>query len=425
MSLAANQKLLRSINAKTVLAIAKSNHPISRIEIARLSGLSQAAVSRIVDSLIERQILFEASVSGILRSVGRQPVMLDFNPTAGYVLAVEIGRVGQRIALTDLNGTIVATHQVQADVRLDKDDILAQILAESERLILEVGLHQSQLVGIGVTITGLVDAARGVVRTFRADWDNTNLKGVFERRFSAPTYVEGDTKAITIAEQHLGAGNGKRDQVCICFTDAGPSAGIIHNDHLVRGVTDSAGEVGSITAGYLIKEKSLLRSLYPPDADLTFDQLLRKDVPHEMLHLHLSTSGDPWQSPPKNRPLQFTNVYVAEAAAKGDPISRAVLTEYGELVAILCLNVINFLNPERIILHGDIFWTNDFVLEVVRHAVQRHVLTIPAKAVSIVPSVLREDAVLLGAASLVLRDLFSRPEVRRVSQGRKLQFYTS
>jgi len=91
MSLAANQKLLRSINAKTVLAIAKSNHPISRIEIARLSGLSQAAVSRIVDSLIERQILFEASVSGI--SERWTPAgHLDFNPTAGYVLAVEIGR---------------------------------------------------------------------------------------------------------------------------------------------------------------------------------------------------------------------------------------------------------------------------------------------------------------------------------------------
>jgi predicted NBD/HSP70 family sugar kinase len=351
--------------------------------------------------------------------------MLDFNPTAGYVLAVEIGRTGQRVALTDLNGKIIAARKVQVEVRESKETILAAILAECDTLVLEQGIRRSQLVGTGVTITGLVDAVHGIVRAFRPDWDNTNLREVFEAHFAVPAFVEGDSKAITIAEQQLGAGRGKRNHVCICFTDAGPSAGIVHNEHLLRGVTDSAGEVGSISVGYLVKDKSLFTSLLPTEGNVTFDQVLRKDVPREILRRQISASGDPWQSAPARRPAHFTNAYVAEAAALGDPLSLEILTEYGELAAILCLNIINFLNPEQIILHGEIFWTNDVVLEVIRRAVSHHVLAIPAQAVAIVSSVLKEDAVLLGAASLVLSDLFSRPEVRRVSQGRKPPFYTS
>ena len=97
---------------------------------------------------------------------------------------------------------------------------------------------------------------------------------------------------------------------------------------------------------------------------------------------------------------------IVSAAQNGDELAISLLKEYGALLGILCINLINTLNIELLIICGKILSHNDLLLKYVREKVNKDLLSVPAHAVHIVSSDLKEDGVVLGAAGLVLEDLF-------------------
>jgi predicted NBD/HSP70 family sugar kinase len=103
---------------------------------------------------------------------------------------------------------------------------------------------------------------------------------------------------------------------------------------------------------------------------------------------------------------QLSPENIVTAADNGDSLAISLLKEYGALLGILCINLINTLNIELLVICGKILSQNDLLLKYVREKVNKDLLSVPAHAVHIVSSDLKENGVVLGAAGLVLEDLF-------------------
>jgi len=413
--IAAHPRLVRDLNEINILHLVRERGPISRIEIAQQLGLSQTAVSRIVGHLIRSDFLVEEMMSSATRSVGRQRIALRFNPNVGHVLAMDIGRKTTTLALANLGGTILARKAVESELDRGRDGFLERVTATAVTFLASQGIGLSQIEGLGVTIPGVVAAPQGVIRTFDRwkDWVGFNLQGYLERKLGVHTHVEGDVRAIAIAEHLIGAGKASDNMVCLCVTEVGPSAGIIYNGQLIRGVTDSAGEVGTTLVGYYIKDSHLYRSLFQEDQNVLFDQVVQ---PSTLLAIAKREIEKGLEIKSRDANLNVENLTVSQivrAAEGGDRFCQLLLQEFGAIVGALCINLINFINPDLIVLHGEMFWAGTVALQAVRETVQKHVLPLPVEAVKIVPSALKEDGYILGGVSLVLRDLFNPPKFDR------------
>src|SRR3989304_497696 len=156
-----NRELIRAINRSNVLNCIKTNGPISRIEIARVAGLSAATVSGITAELIESGLIFEKEAGDSLG--GRRPIPLALNPKGGYVVGFKLAEDHITSALTDLNAKVIANRNSQLSGRAMESVILA--LEEGVKALLADGaIHKDQLLGVGVGLAGIIDAQNGILR---------------------------------------------------------------------------------------------------------------------------------------------------------------------------------------------------------------------------------------------------------------------
>jgi glucokinase len=202
--------------------------------------------------------------------------------------------------------------------------------------------------------------------------------------------VDNDVKARTIAEFLFGAGRGRRDQILL-YIGAGIGVGIILDGKLHRGITESAGEVGYNALDVGRDGKKRFPCLYTGQRD--FGEILSNDVILERYRV-------------KARKNDATMELLFADARDGSQTANRLLDEVATLISSVCINLVNMLNPEVIILGGKITEAGTPVLDRVRRSIRSDYLRAPAEAVTIVPSHLKKDGVALGAVGLVLYDLF-------------------
>ena len=105
---------------------------------------------------------------------------------------------------------------------------------------------------------------------------------------------------------------------------------------------------------------------------------------------------------------------LACAAQNNDPLASKLLREYANILGILCINLINTLNIELLIISGKLVTKCDILLDYVRERVHKDILNEPAQAVRVVPGTLCEQGIVLGASGLVLEDLFYQDNINVV-----------
>jgi len=227
-----------------VLNLIKSSGPISRTEIARLSGLSQAAVSSIVTDLIESGLVHETGEGE--STGGRKPVLLRINDRAGFVVGVKLTEQAITSALTDLDANVIYAQTVPIPGQCDLQAVQEAIVTTIETTIARSGVDPTRVLGIGLGMAGVVDGGVGVCRysPFFGWWD-VPLASSLTERLGIPVYLENDVNTLTIAEQWFGYGHGV-DHFVVVTVGRGIGAGIVVNGQFYRGAIGGAGELGHI-----------------------------------------------------------------------------------------------------------------------------------------------------------------------------------
>ncbi len=239
----ANRDLMRAINRFAILHAIRDAGTISRVDLARRTGLSQATVTGITAELLGEGMLLEQE-SGRSEG-GRRPVPLALNPQGAYTVGVHLSVDQICVVLMDLQAGILKTHVI----KLEQDDYLAErmveVLIESVYTCLwQADFSKKQISGIGVAIPGLIDSRTGFIHYVpNYKWTNIGLADRLRERMGVAVYVENSANTLAIYEQWFGIGRGT-DNFLLITTEHGIGAGLVLDGKLYRGCRGIAGEFG-------------------------------------------------------------------------------------------------------------------------------------------------------------------------------------
>lgn len=370
-------------------------HPgISRAEIAQESGLSKAAISTTVTDLLDRGVLIEGQTSPA--SAGRRRVGLQVNQEFGLALGIEIASGHCTAMLTDLSGQSLqsSSHTFEA---LAINDIVRQAAA----LVKSIAPLDKPLVGIGVSIHGVVDSAGETALLFDPKtWAGevplaTLLREQLDVEIDTPIALVNTYHAGALAEHRSGAGQDTDDMIFVSVGDA-IGAGLVLAGELYCGSSGGAGELGHLAIdpdGPACQCGSIgcLEALAGGPA--VIERAVKELKEQERDHL-LTRSG-PVVAP-------FTLRDVIEAAVAGDLAALSAVRQAGEYLGLAIAGLVNTLNPRRVVVGGELAETGDTLIAPLRQAVLRRALPAAYSTVEVVPAALGRNAPAIGAAALAI-----------------------
>ncbi len=403
-----NRDLIKEINRNLVLNLIKSRSPISRTEIARLSGLSLATVSGITAEFIASGLVHEMGEGE--STGGRRPVLLRLNHQAGFVVGVKLMEHALTSALTDLDAQVLH-HRVMPLPTADRrpptaDAILPVIIQAIEQTIQESQVEHRRVLGIGIGMAGLVDGQTGICRYSPFfGWRDVQFAEPIAAHFGLPVYLENDVNTLTIAEQWFGYGHGV-DHFVVVTVGRGVGAGIVVNGQFYRGALGGAGEFGHIT---LVEDgppcdcgkRGCLEALASDPA------VVRQARAAIALGERTALAGlDP-----------LTLEAIVAAAEAGDGLAQRLLADSGHWLGIGIATLVNILNPQLVIVGGEGVRAGEWRFDPMREAIRAHAFDGLANDLNIVIEPAGDETWARGAACVVLGELFKSPVQREEAVG--------
>lgn len=400
IDIADRHETVRRANVELVFRVISEHAPVSRTEVIRLTGLSKPTVLTVVAAMVDEGLIRDAQRSDMApRSVGRVARAYEPNPTAAYVVGVDLGGTKNAVVLADLAGTVVA--EVEAATTRDGGAaVVAQIAELAKSLAKQAGVAWSRIDAICVGTPGAVNHD-GTIRL--ADnvpgLDTINVAGALRRLLRTSVHVENDVNLAALGELEAGVARNHRTFVLLSI-GTGLGMGLVVDGNLVRGARGAAGEIAFLPLGANpAGEEARRRGAFELAASGSGVQAL--------LGLELESTGRTSRSS-LHRLSTARDVF--DAAGASDELAMRVVQSHAAIVADAILAVAALIDPEIIVLGGGI-GANPVLLTPVREAVQR----ITPWAVRIESSALGPRAGVLGAVQHARRSL-PQLESARVSK---------
>ncbi|MEU9044319.1 MULTISPECIES: ROK family transcriptional regulator [unclassified Kitasatospora] len=379
-----NRRRLRSNNEWLLLELLRTGGGSSRAQLARDTGLSKPTVSAALAALEPAGLVREAGRLAPER--GRTAVLYEVDPTAGHVLGVDIGRARLRVAVADLAGTVVARRDV-ANRGRSANAVADAVVAAAHEAIAEAGLAADDIVHAVIGTPGVWDEERRGVR-YASSLPGWGRPGLFDRigeGLGTAVSVANDANLAALGEYTLGAGRGSR-MFAYLLVGTGLGLGVVKDGELLLGAHGALGEIGLVPL-----------PARPDEPVATIEQEAAADAVVRTAR-DFGLGGDGAARQPTAKQV-FERARAGEAAAL-----RAVEREAEQLAyAVAVLSAV--LDPDLVVLGGGIGSSADLLLEPLEQALHRLAPMRPTLA----PSLLGEEAVLLGAVSTALES--ARPEV--------------
>lgn len=376
-----------------ILDLIRRKGPITRTEISKETQLNIVTVSNYINNYIQKGLVIEGGLD--VSSGGRRPVMVELNPKAGFVLGVGLDLFNIIGIVTDLQANVLVKVK-KPRPRGPEDTIIDNIVDLVDELVRKSELEPSKIKGLGVGIPGIVDRRVGTIR-----WPNqigsiyiSTLKSLLEQKFGIPTFIENDATVAACGERELELESGVQN---ILFMYSGVGSGIIINGQVYRGASGCAGELG--IPNLTEEEKKRWGGIARWEADLGLTSRAIEAIKNgEKTKILDIANGDI---------NKITMKTVVEAAKEGDELATRLVEEAGVELGMRIAYLVNFLNPEVVVIGGGIERAGAVLLDSIKRTVRARAFEEVANVVRIVPTQLGEDSVAMGAVSLVIQEIFT------------------
>jgi predicted NBD/HSP70 family sugar kinase len=386
----ATHQQTRAINQGLVLRTIYDQGPISRADVARVTGLTRTTVSDVV-----AEFLADGLVEDVGRgpsSGGKAPILLQVVADARLVIGLDLGEQAFAGGLVDLRGDIKARVEAPIEGRDGPaalravDRLVDQLIAMAPR---------ATILGIGVGTPGLVDTASGEIRwAVNLDWADLPLAAHLTERTGLPAFVANDSRAAAMGEHLFDVANRAPSLVAIKIGH-GIGAGIVIGGELFNGDSFGAGEIGHTSvvddgAACRCGRFGCLETVASSRAVVAEATLEAEAHPDGALGRRLAGTGE------------LTIDDVAAALAEGDEPARRIAVAAGRWLGRAIAALIGTLDIHHVVLLGSVTELGDPWLEAVRDEASRRALGLLARETRIVAGGRAEDVVLLGASALLL-----------------------
>ena len=335
----ANRDLMRAINRFTILHAIRDAGEISRVDLSRKTGLSQASVTSIAAELIGEGLLLEQERGK--SQGGRRPVPLTLNPKGAYTVGAHLSIDRINVVLMDLQATIISEHTKPLDTtNQGPEPVVATLIEAVQACLWEADFSKSQVSGIGLAIPGLVDSRTGFVHfvpNYR--WKNINIAEMLQQRLGVTTYAENSANTLAIYEQWFGVGRGA-DNFLLITTEHGIGMGMILNGKIYRGIRGTAGEIGHT----IVSENGVLCRCGQSgclEAICGNNAIVREAK-------KAAETGE-WQVKDIG---SVTIEEIIDAARKGNPALREIYRRAGRILGTGISNMHKIFDTEKIIVSG-------------------------------------------------------------------------
>ncbi len=383
----ANQNIKNFNKHSAVDLVRFASSGISRTDLADQMGLTRAAVTLIVNDLLENGVILEAESRAIPN--GRPPVVLEINPKRGLVAAVDMGATHISIALADFSAKIINEKYLPFDIKQGPQVCLAEVSRNLRQLLDQSGVNISQLMAVGVGVPGPVITDAGIVVSppIMPGWDGYLIRATLEKEWGCPVSLNNDAELGALGEWAYGAGRGERNLAFI-KVGSGIGAGLIINHQIYGGTTGSAGEIGHFT----IDENGPLCSCGNRGCMEAFAgghaiALQAKKLVESGKRTLLSSI-----------PIEeLTAQEVAKAARRGDLPSQEIIMRAGTFIGIAIAGLVNLFNPGAVIIGGGVAEAGDLLTTSIRQAVRERSLRASEQSVHITTAMLGKRSSLMGA----------------------------
>lgn len=318
--------------------------PIPRVEIARRTRLSQAAVTKAVAPLIEAGFVTDqpVAVPGDVPAETRAELGIGRPVSPLTVVADSISVIGLKVTPTDLIGVTTdfkagiraVRHQQVTDMSSDAViKRLAELANELIGTLDDPADPAGPLIGIGVAVSGDVDARHGVVRDSPfMGWRDVPVATLLADKLQVPVVVTNDVRALTVAEHWFGVGV-DADSFAVVTIGSGVGCGLYINGEVVSGAHGVSGELGHLplAPGDLVctcGRRGCVETVASSDAILS---RIRETTGRPELDL----SG------------------AIQLAHAGDAQAREAFDRAGEVIGSALAAMVNLVGPELVVIAGE------------------------------------------------------------------------
>jgi predicted NBD/HSP70 family sugar kinase/biotin operon repressor len=383
-----------------VFSLIRDGRALTRSEVGRLTGLSRTAVAARLSALLESGLVVEGA-TGTGRAAGRPQggrpaAALRLNRDAGVVLAGAIGRSRTQLGVCDLDGAVLAAADLDQEVGPGPDDLMPRVARGFASLLEECGRDREAVRAVGLSIPGTVDLHRGASldSPIMAGWDGVELAPYLRAltaASAAPVFVDNDANVMALSERR---GHLQRHQdLLFVKASTGIGVGIVSGGRLLRGARGAAGEIGhskSAAAEGLPCRCGDTGCVEAVGAGWALVQRAREHG-HEVGHVR----------------------DLVELAISGDRDARYLVREAGRRIGEALASAVNLLNPEAVVVGGDLARAYDTFVAGLRESVYAQASALATRELVLVPVTHGEQSGVVGCAALAIREVLDSAAVDR------------
>ncbi len=387
MPLVGREKV-NQFNRQLILSLFKGGKTLARRDIVALTGMRQGTMQVHVESLLKEKILVETGPG--MSKAGRRPTLLQINPRRFFIVGGYLQPERIHLVLSDLLGNPISRHTETPTVEEDRSHLL---LALGRALIhlIEDQCRREDILGIALGVPGRLNAKDQVLLDthFGAWWKGIELGRYIRNQFGCTAWVENDIHLATLAEARLGSCRDAKHFLFVSIENQ-LQVGLMIDGKIYTGHEGAAGKLGHVCvdpAGPLCKcgNRGCLNMLASNDALIDF---YRKLLGKEKLKISVTD--------------------ILNQARDGQTAAKFALEQVAKWLGLGLANLANLLNPEKIVLAGQISLAGEIFLETLTQVIAERT-TPPTNQIRIEWSQLADQGIPLGAIARALDEFYALP----------------
>jgi predicted NBD/HSP70 family sugar kinase len=330
MKLKGDSSTTRALNRRLILDQIRRNGPMSRAALVAAVGLSPAAVTFVTAELISEGLLVEGKA--LLGATGRRPIPLDIDYASKLSIGMKVSIDSIGGVITDLATRVIG--ELELPLPDHRPETVVQVCTDvTDRLLAGAGVTRPRLIGVGLAVSGQVDAENGICRQEqRFGWRDVPIAVFLADVLDVPVWVDNDANAYAVAQHLFGHGRGRHSIAAVAL-GRGVGAGLVANGGLHRGASGGAGEFGH-----------------------NFEQRGRRCECGRDGCLETWTADHGMLQSWVERDASAAGRDIADlaaAVAAGEPAAKAVIEDAAERLGRHVANLVNVFDPEMVVFGGE------------------------------------------------------------------------
>ena len=400
-----NQYLV-SISEKILVDLVRKYGEISISDLMAFTDYSRTKITGYVESLLNKNILVANNVTEY--TGGRRSRMYSLNGDFGIVAGIDVGATSIDLGIADFSGRLLVRYAEPATVKDGPIRILGRVCSLLEKLLQENNLVPAQLHGIGIGVPGPVDFSMGILVSppIMPGWDRYPIIETIHQWFpSSNVVVDNDVNVMALGEIYQGSGKGINNLIFIKI-GTGIGAGIVCEGKIYRGASGCAGDIGHICVdknGPICHcgNKGCLEAMAAGPA-IAERALQAAQAGKSSIIMNLYEKN--------GRILQAEDV--GNASREGDALAIEVIRESGQYIGDVLAGLVNFYNPEMIVIGGGVSNLGNLLLSTIRQTVLHRSLPLATRDLHIVFSDIGQATGVIGAINLAMDNILTLPASR-------------